>query len=372
MTNSKAETVGKETDMKERKRKKKFLAVLCSMALVFFMRFGTGAALVYGASGTVYTCTIYPCYAHPVTGEIEDSGGEAGYATGQGMLEGILYGNGIMEVTDSGEYYLTIRLSMMDYTSNHSFWVQNVGDSQWSSISAAITGNGTDTNGSNSDICIQVPSENCVVRGSMYVDPMGREVIYYFYTGDYAEGNSTDMTATIVTEASGTGTESETQTDSQSENSGSSTSSASASSGSTSSGSSVTPSASLKSSSGTSSGTDSAKTDTQQNTQEDTKNTTGNTAQTEPLQSSIQEAASPSSDTEEATLSQAQGLSLSTQGEETETTANSGNNKTVSIITTAVCVTFSGLVLMAAAAGIVYLFRRNWKRWGSGEDDENY
>ena len=84
MTNSKAETVGKETDMKERKRKKKFLAVLCSMALVFFMRFGTGAALVYGASGTVYTCTIYPCYAHPVTGEIEDSGGEAGYATGQG------------------------------------------------------------------------------------------------------------------------------------------------------------------------------------------------------------------------------------------------------------------------------------------------
>ena len=225
--------------MKERKRKKKFLAVVCSMALVFFMRFGTGAALVYGASGTVYTCTIYPCYAHPVTGEIEDSGGEAGYATGQGMLEGILYGNGIMEVTDSGEYYLTIRLSMMDYTSNHSFWVQNVGDSQWSSVSAAITGNGTDTNGSNSDICIQVPSENCVVRGSMYVDPMGREVIYYFYTGDYAEGNSTDMTATIVTEASGTGTESETQTDSQSENSGSSTSSASASSGSTSSGSSV-------------------------------------------------------------------------------------------------------------------------------------
>ena len=152
--------------MKERKRKKKFLAVVCSMALVFFMRFGTGAALVYGASGTVYTCTIYPCYAHPVTGEIEDSGGEAGYATGQGMLEGILYGNGIMEVTDSGEYYLTIRLSMMDYTSNHSFWVQNVGDSQWSSVSAAITGNGTDTNGSNSDICIQVPSENCVVRGS--------------------------------------------------------------------------------------------------------------------------------------------------------------------------------------------------------------
>ena len=68
---------------------------------------------------------IHPCYAHPVTGEIEDSGGEASYATGQGMVEGAVYTTGILEVTDSGNYYLTIRLSLMDYTSNHSFWVQS-------------------------------------------------------------------------------------------------------------------------------------------------------------------------------------------------------------------------------------------------------
>lgn len=138
-----------------------------------------------------------------MTGEIEDAGGEAGYATGQGMVQSVVYSTGILEVTDSGEYYLTVRLGMMDYASGHSFWVQNVGDSGWSAPAVGQTGSGSDGNGTTADICIQVPSENCVVRASMYVEPMGREVIYYFYPSGYSEGNTTDMTATMVTAASG-------------------------------------------------------------------------------------------------------------------------------------------------------------------------
>ena len=155
------------------------------------------------ASGTVYTCSVTPSYSNPVTGEIEDAGGEAGYATGQGMVQSVVYSTGILEVTDSGEYYLTVRLGMMDYASGHSFWVQNVGDSGWSAPAVGQTGSGSDGNGTTADICIQVPSENCVVRASMYVEPMGREVIYYFYPSGYSEGNTTDMTATMVTAASG-------------------------------------------------------------------------------------------------------------------------------------------------------------------------
>lgn len=155
------------------------------------------------ASGTVYTCSVTPSYSNPVTGEIEDAGGEAGYATGQGMVQSVVYSTGILEVTDGGEYYLTVRLGMMDYASGHSFWVQNVGDSGWSAPAVGQTGSGSDGNGTTADICIQVPSENCVVRASMYVEPMGREVIYYFYPSGYSEGNTTDMTATMVTAASG-------------------------------------------------------------------------------------------------------------------------------------------------------------------------
>ena len=92
----------------------------------------------------------------------------------------------------------------MDYTSNHSFWVQSVGDSGWSSPALGVTGSGTDNNGATSDVCIQVPSENCVVRGSMYVSPMGRDVIFYLYPSDFTAGNTTDMNATMVTAAAGT------------------------------------------------------------------------------------------------------------------------------------------------------------------------
>lgn len=90
-----------------------------------------------------------------------------------------------MEETDSGNFYLTIRMSLMDYTSGHSFQVQNWGDTAWQDTAAGITRNGSDTNGTTADICIQVPSENSIVRGTMYVEPMGRWVIWYMYLSDF-------------------------------------------------------------------------------------------------------------------------------------------------------------------------------------------
>ena len=160
------------------------------------------AVPVHAESGTVYSCTINRSYSNPVTGEIEDAGGEASYTTGQGMVEGCVYGSGMLEVTDSGNYYLTVRLGLIDYTSNQSFTVQNVGDSGWSGTSTAVTATGSDSNGTTADLCMQVPSENCIVRGSMYVSPMGRDVIFYFYPSNYSEGNSVGMTPAFVTEAS--------------------------------------------------------------------------------------------------------------------------------------------------------------------------
>ena len=192
--------------MKTAKRKQKALAGVLAFALALILGAGVPAFPVYAASGNVYTCSVTPCYRHPVTGEIEDSGGESSYATGQGMVEGCIYTTGIMEVTDSGEFYLTIRMSLIDYTSNQSFWVQNVGDSGWSSPAMGVTGNGTDGNGTTADVCLQVPSENCVVRVSMYVSQMGRDVVFYLYPSNYSAGNNTDMNATMVTASSGSST----------------------------------------------------------------------------------------------------------------------------------------------------------------------
>ena len=345
--------------MKIRNLKHKICSVFMTLALAITLMAGFPAVNAYAASGSVYTCTVNRCYAHPVTGVIEDSGGEASYATGQGMVEGCVYSSGILEVTDSGEYYLTIRMSLMDYTSGHTFQVQNVGDSGWSTPSEiGVTGNGSDSNGSTADVCMRVPSENCVVRGSMYVEPMGRDVVFYVYPSDYKSGNSTDMNATMVTAASDS-------TAAQSSSDGSSsTEAASSESGST--GSSTGTGASSLTSGSLSSGNASL----QSGSLESNTDTSSDNSQ-KTLQSSITEAAKPNSstsDTESSTLNSAEGLSLSTAGESAsdEESGNSGSH----IFQVSLAVVICGLILIGAVAGIVYLFRRNWSRWGGAEDDD--
>ena len=334
--------------VKRMKRIIKKCAGFLTAVMVILAGVWTAAVPAEAASGNVYTCAVHPCYVHPVTGVIEDSGGEASYATGQGMVDGVVYPTGILELTDSGEYYLTVRFSLMDQTSGHSFWVQNVGDSGWSAPAAGVTGSGTDGNGTTADICIQVPSENCVVRVSMYVDPMGRDVIFYLYPSDYTAGNSTDMNATIVTASSGSG-----------EAAAGSTASESGSAGAASAGSGISglPGASVQSGQGSSA---SGSSDTE----------TGDSSTEAPaLSSSIDKAAQPTASTD-TELNDAQGLSLSTgadASEEAEETGSSGGSSAFAI---GAAVTVSGLILMGTAAVIVYFFRKNWKRWGGGYDDD--
>ena len=321
---------------------------------------GFPAVKAYAASGTVYSCAINRCYAHPVTGVIEDSGGESSYATGQGMVEGCVYSNGILEVTDDGAYYLTIRMSLMDYTSGHSFQVQNVGDSGWSTPSEiGITGNGSDSNGTTADVCMRVPSENCVVRGSMYVEPMGRDVIFYLYPSNFSEGNSTDMKATMVTGSSAS-TDEETQASEEGESSDAEVSSGSSSS------SSGGGNSSLKSSSKDNEEKDS-----------DNKEKDNNSEEGKKLESSITVTATPEAQetpsTDSSTLDSASGLSLSTATDVEDTEENAGNNTENSsnrIFQIALAVVISGLILIGVTAAVVYFFRRNWRRWGGAEDDD--
>ena len=179
--------------------RKKYIWGIGLFVLGLFLCFGGKHNLVYGADGTVYTVTVHPVYEHPVTGEIEDSGGSSAKATGQAMVESCVSTTGLLQVTDDGKYYVTIRMSLIDYTSDQKFQVQDWGDSDWTDPNLGITGTGTDSNGTTDDITIQVPSENSILRISMYVTQMGRNVIFYVYTSDASEGNTTDMTATIVT-----------------------------------------------------------------------------------------------------------------------------------------------------------------------------
>lgn len=375
-------------DMRERYRvREKILAYIGAAVLLLLI-----SQPVYAQSGKIYTCNITRCYSHPVTGVIEDAGGESSYATGQGMVESAVGTTGMLEITDGGDYYLTVRMSMMDYTTGHSFLVQKVGDSDWMSTTVTQVSSATDSNGTTTDFRILVPSESCVVRCSMNVTPMGRDVIFYFYPGSYTEGNTSGMTAGIVTETSAAGAQekdADTENDADIESAadtkdttltagnvadttqttgGSSTSlvgtgSASQSAGNAS-GAGTSGTGSVAQSAGSVSGTAAA----------GSLSSAGASAAGAGGTSQAAGSSTPETKNSDGSV---KGLSLSTEsskkeskdtGEESSNMAEAGIGKIAVALT--LSMTISGLILIAAGAAVVYLFRKNWKKWG-GEEDED-
>lgn len=277
------------------------------LILVVLLSFESLSKDVKAASGNVYSCQIARTYEHPVTGKVEDSGGSSSKATGQGMVEGAISSKGLLEVTDAGDYYLTFRISLVDYTSDLSFSVQKRGESRFQAQSVTQTATGKDNNGTTKDLRIKLSSQDSIIRCSMYVKPMGRNVIFYFYPGNYTTGNSVGMKALMVTTSNTNNT--------------SNTSNA---------------------------------------------NNTNSTASQQTTTASQESTAKSNDDS----LNSAQGLSLST-APKTTTKKKTSSEKSVGtwILILTVSMTLSGLILLGVAAVIVYYFRKNWDKWGDDQDE---
>ena len=277
------------------------------LILVVILSLGSLSKDVKASSGNVYSCQIARTYQHPVTGKVEDSGGNSSKATGQGMVEGAISSKGLLEVTDSGDYYLTFRISLVYYTSDLTFSVQKRGASGFQVQSVTQTATGKDNNGTTKDLRIKLPSQDSIIRCSMYVKPMGRNVIFYFYPGNYTTGNSVGMKALMVTTSNTNNT--------------SNTSNA---------------------------------------------NNTNSTASQQTTTASQESTAKSNDDS----LNSAQGLSLST-APKTTTKKKTSSEKSVGtwILILTVSMTLSGLILLGVAAVIVYYFRKNWDKWGDDQDE---
>lgn len=160
------------------------------MVVMLALVAGITAIPAYAASHGIYTATATPHYRNPLTGKIEDSGGEDSEVLGQSMTESATYTKALVEVDSNGNTYITVRLKLMDNIQNPTFKVDG------SSVSASLMQE--DYTANTADYRMKVASENSVIRCSMYVVPMGRDVIFFITVSNLNSGSGDFVTSISV------------------------------------------------------------------------------------------------------------------------------------------------------------------------------
>lgn len=160
------------------------------MVVMLALVAGITAIPAYAASHGIYTATATPHYRNPLTGKIEDSGGEDSEVLGQSMTESATYTKALVEVDSNGNTYITVRLKLMDNIQNPTFNVDG------NSVSASLMQE--DYSANTADYRMKVASENSVIRCSMYVVPMGRDVIFFITVSNLNSGSGDFVTSISV------------------------------------------------------------------------------------------------------------------------------------------------------------------------------
>ncbi len=167
-----------------------FFKTLCSMVVMLALVAGITAIPAYATSNGIYTATATPHYRNPLTGKIEDSGGEDSEVLGQSMTESATDTKALVEVDSNGNTYITVRLKLMDNIQNPTFKVDG------SSVSASLMQE--DYSANTADYRMKVAGENSVIRCSMYVVPMGRDVIFFITVSNLKSGSGDFVTSITV------------------------------------------------------------------------------------------------------------------------------------------------------------------------------
>lgn len=174
---------------------KKILKILCCISIVLAVVM-SNCIPAFAASNGIYLATATPHYKHPTTGTIEDSGGESSAVLGQSMTESATYTKALVEVDASGNTYVTVRLQLMDNIQNPKFKVDGKRNGSFSSVSASLMQE--DCSDNTADFRMKVPSENAIIRCTMYVEPMGRDVVFYITVSKLKPGSGDFVTSVKV------------------------------------------------------------------------------------------------------------------------------------------------------------------------------
>ena len=170
----------------------KLFRKLRGVAMVLAVSAGITAMPVLAASNGIYLATATPHYRHPVTGTVEDSGGDGSAVLGQSMTESATGRQALVEVDEDGTTYITVRLKLMDNISDPQFQVDG------HAVNAELMQE--DYTYNTADYRMPAASENSIIRCTMYVVPMGRNVIFYITVSDLQAGAGDFITSVTVRE----------------------------------------------------------------------------------------------------------------------------------------------------------------------------
>ena len=160
------------------------LAVACAVAVSA----GAFTAKAFAATAGVWTATTNPTYQNPVTGQIEDAAGSSNVALAESMVSGVTYPSALVEQDVDGSMYVTMRFQLASQVSSMTFEPDNGGDGAFGAAAATVMQ--TDPAADTADYRIPVANENSIIRVSMFVVPMGRDVVFFESLSNFVEGNA--------------------------------------------------------------------------------------------------------------------------------------------------------------------------------------
>lgn len=151
------------------------------------------------ANAAVYTATATPSYTNPVTGAVEDSGGESGQTLGATMVTGIVQPEAFVQDQGNGEVLVSVRFYEADQIGD----VTVAASADGSSYGASQQAEKLSTNAETNMVDLQLTAANTTptLRFEMYVTPMGRSVTFFVTISDLAEGNTAGFAQTIDVDA---------------------------------------------------------------------------------------------------------------------------------------------------------------------------
>lgn len=178
------------------------VAAAFACAVAFALVAGVMPQVANAAEAAVFTATVTPSYANPVTGQIDDAGGSASQALGESMVASTTKGQALVEIDAAGEVFVTLRIGLIDQIDGVSVECSSDGGSSFAAVETTEMqrdeSHGQASADNTADVRFKAPSYDSVMRLRLDVVPMGREVVYFAQLSDLVEGNAAGFVQTVV------------------------------------------------------------------------------------------------------------------------------------------------------------------------------